>query len=94
MPNIILFESINQFNYLVQSLKPGTSYLFKVRARNIYGYGNFSNIVSMIPSAAPAMMNEVNTTLSYPYIYINFVPPFNNGLNITSYSIQIYSYRT
>ena len=66
--------------------------MFKVRARNIYGYGNFSNIVSMIPSAAPAMMNEVNTTLSYPNININFVPPFNNGQNITSYSIQIYSY--
>lgn len=44
-------------NYTVNGLIPGYSYMFKIRARNIYGYGPFSEIITLIPNAAPSMMN-------------------------------------
>jgi len=62
-----------------------------VRARNIYGFGPYSDTVTFIADGAPAMMNEVTTTLSYPWVTISFAEPFNNGHSITAYMIQIYS---
>jgi|LauGreDrversion4_2_1035121.scaffolds.fasta_scaffold1275250_1 hypothetical protein len=35
----IVDSNILQLNYIVEALKPGVIYSFKVAARNIYGYG-------------------------------------------------------
>jgi hypothetical protein len=63
-----------------------------IRARNIYGFGEFSEIASLIPDSVPSMMNSVETSLSYPAVTISFTEPFENGRAITQYEIQIYSY--
>ena len=53
-------------------LDPGETYKFKVRARNIYGYGPFSDTVDIIPDDAPATMDAPTTTLVYPTVQIRF----------------------
>lgn len=54
--NISLTETI-MTNYTVNGLIAGYSYMFKIRAFNIYGYGPFSEIITLVPNAAPSMMN-------------------------------------
>lgn len=39
--------------YLVQALTPGTTYSFKVAARNMYGYGAQSESVSVLAAQEP-----------------------------------------
>jgi hypothetical protein len=41
------------YTYTVSGLTGGASYQFKVCARNIYGYGAYSNVFSVTPSDVP-----------------------------------------
>jgi len=43
-----LVTGLTTVSYTALSLNPGTTYQFKVAARNIYGYGSFSSIVSIL----------------------------------------------
>jgi hypothetical protein len=65
----------------------GNQYLFRIRGKNIYGFGDYSDTVSLIPDGVPAMMNEITTELSYPDVIVIFFQPFNNGRTITGYNI-------
>lgn len=40
-------------SYTVSGLTGGASYKFQVRARNIYGYGSFSSLLTIVPSDVP-----------------------------------------
>ena len=62
-----------------------------IRARNIYGFGEFSEVAELIPDSVPSMMSSVETSLSYPAVTISFTEPFDNGRAITQYEVQIYS---
>lgn len=75
----------------MNSLVAGLEYLFKVRASNIYGYGEFSEMQIVIPDAVPAMMNSITTSLSYPLVTFMWEEPFSNGREITGYQLEIYS---
>jgi hypothetical protein len=77
---------------IVERLEPGLTYQFQVRARNIYGYGLFSDISSIIPDSEPATMDAPVTTLAYPNVELRFSAPFYNGRSIDAYQIQIYSH--
>jgi hypothetical protein len=65
--NILLHDDI-LLTHLVERLEPGETYQFKVRARNIYGYGPFSDLSYLIPHAEPATMDAPSTTLVYPTV--------------------------
>lgn len=65
--------------------------MFKVRARNIYGYGAFSTATPIIASNVPGTMAPVTTTLSGTTdIQITWVAPASNGLSIISYDVQLF----
>lgn len=81
----ILLKSGLQLSLLLQSLQPGHLYIFKVRAKNVYGYGDFSDQVTFQPVSVPSQMESVVTTLTYPTITVTFTPPDNNGIGIQSY---------
>ncbi len=51
--NIELTDSLVT-SYTVSGLTGGATYLFKVRARNVYGYGTFSSELTFVPSDVPA----------------------------------------
>jgi len=69
--NIDLYESLAT-SYTVSGLVPGALYQFKVRAKNIYGYGPFSDVVTLQPDAVPDTMNTPTTTLVYPIVKLSF----------------------
>ena len=54
--NISLYESM-MTNYTVNGLTPGFTYMFKIRALNIYGYGPFSDIITLVPNAVPSVIS-------------------------------------
>jgi hypothetical protein len=67
--NIDLFEDLSS-STIVTGLVAGSAYQFKVRARNIYGYGDFSDIQVLVPDAVPDMMTTPLTSLSFPNLQI------------------------
>lgn len=71
-------------------MQAGESYIFKVRAKNIYGYGDFSAEVTFVPVNEPATMEAVTTTLNYPNIDLTWVQPDESGSTITEYELVIY----
>lgn len=40
--------------YIVTTVTVGTSYQFKVRAKNIWGWGPYSTVTTLTPSTAPS----------------------------------------
>ena len=50
-----------QLSKVLVGLVRGTSYKFKVRAQNIYGFGDFSEPVEIIASTVPDTMEIVET---------------------------------
>ena len=67
----------------------GTPYNFKVRAKNIYGWGPYSNIVSILASDVPSQMQVVTTTVDGTNVEISWQEPANNGEAISGYEIQV-----
>ena len=58
--NIALIDSLVT-SHTVTSLTGGTTYKFKVRSQNIYGYGAFSNELSVVASDVPDEMATITT---------------------------------
>ena len=57
----ILIEDALQLSRVVTGLQQGSDYRFKVRAVNIYGPGEFSDVVTIRASDVPDSMDIVNT---------------------------------
>lgn len=69
----------------------GSSYLFRYRAWNSIGAGQFSPSVSIVAAAIPSKMSSPTVTLTGANIRFAWVAPNSNGLPITSYSLQIFN---
>jgi len=83
--NILLDRETSATSFTQNSLVPGKEYLFYVRAQNIYGYGEFSYPIVLIPSQNPATMVAPASTLDWPFIEMRFTAPFDNGNEIDAY---------
>lgn len=71
----------------VDDVLQGESYQFQIRARNIYGFGPFSDVVTVVASAVPGEPDIALTTTQATGIVISFFAPDNNGATITGYTI-------
>ena len=87
--DIALLEATGT-SHVQTSLTPGQPYIFKLRARNIYGYGDFSPEVTFTPVNVPATMEPVATALNFPNIDVSFVVPDDSGSPILSYQIAFF----
>ena len=87
--DIALIET-SSVSHLQSSLTPGQPYIFKLRARNIYGYGDFSSEVTFTPVNVPATMEPVTTALNFPNIDLAFVEPDDSGSAILTYEIAFF----
>lgn len=67
----------------------GNSYKFKVRAKNIYGFGPFSPEVTLFAYDFPAQPAIMTTQVIGTNVRLTFTPPASNGSAITSYQILI-----
>ena len=63
--------------YTIAGLTPNKDYTFKVRARNIYGYGPFSTSVVIKTTDKPYVMDPVitSTALSGLEVILQWSPP-------------------
>ena len=88
----------NTFPYMVErceakieNLLPGKKYIFRVRASNILGFGEFCNAglpVSTV-SAQPALIDKVKLMdRSHKHVTIQWDQPESNGKNIDGYDVQ------
>ena len=68
-------------------LTQGQDYLFKVRARNVYGYGEFSDFVTIRASSVPDTMEMINTVSVNREIIIRWEaqPSFGEDKSSSSY---------
>lgn len=69
----------------------GTTYRFRVRAANVYGWGDFSSVLSVKAAAKPAQVLSVSTTVddATGKLKISWLPPSSNGDSITEYKVEI-----
>lgn len=70
--------------YVTSGLTAGTSYQFKVRAKNAYGYGDYSSPTTIVASDKPGQMSTVTTAVySDTYVRISWAKPSENSDTIT-----------
>lgn len=67
----------------------GTTYKIRVNALNKYGWSGWGTVFTCRCASQPAQPPSISTTNSSTYIQIFWTAPFNNGLNITAYKIEI-----
>jgi len=72
--------------YTVTGLTAGRWYLFTVRARNVYGYGAYSDLVRVHASDVPGQVSMITTTVSGDgWVTIEWTEPDINEEAITQY---------
>lgn len=88
----IVYELVDSLvtTFTVTGLTGGQNYSFKVRARNVYGYGQqFSSELIVQASDLPGQPNIVSVGLDSTNVVISWVPPQSHFSPIDSYNIKI-----
>jgi hypothetical protein len=76
--------------YTATGLYSGTTYGFKVKARNSVGYGELSDEILILAAQIPDVPDAPTTTISDRWnVVIDWTAPYNGGTPITSYTIEI-----
>jgi large repetitive protein len=79
-----------QTSYTVTTgVTTGTSFSFKVRAKNVYGWGPYSDSTSIIASQAPAQPQVPTTEIVGTDAEISWTAPADNGEAITAYEVLV-----
>jgi hypothetical protein len=68
---------------------PGAIYNMRLQARNIYGWGEYSEVFSVAASGIPAQMAKPVTSHSAMNVKIDWVAPYDNSDIIIGYRIYI-----
>ena len=63
----------------------GGYYLFRYRAKNIHGWGEYSDSISIVAASAPATPATVSTAISDIYVKITWMEPDTGGSAIDAY---------
>jgi hypothetical protein len=74
-------------SFVVISLEPGTTYSFKVQARNSYGSSGYSNPLTLKCASVPDAPYEPDGYILNDQVYFSWSDPADNGSPITAYKI-------
>ncbi len=78
---------------VTKNILEGEYYQFKIRAKNIWGWGEFSPVATIRASTFPNLVPSVLTSYDVSGgLKISWAQTKNNGDPITEYKIQIFSY--
>lgn len=75
-------------SYTFGGISGGLTYKFKVRAKNIYDYGTFSNTVSIVAVDVPGKVGIPSVTLSGTNVVIDWDEPNSHYSTIVEYDVQ------
>jgi hypothetical protein len=74
---------------LATGLTFGTTYEFKVEARNSYSFSAFSETITLLCAFKPDPPTVLTTTNQNDFVVIDWNEPINNGIEITGYKVYI-----
>jgi len=87
---VALATGLTEREYTATSLYSGTTYGFKVKARNSVGYGELSDEILILAAQVPDMPGTPTTMISERWnVVIDWTAPYTGGSEITSYTIEI-----
>lgn len=89
--NIIASQNLELTKVLI-GLTRGSDYIFKIRAQNIYGYGEFSDMVTVRASSVPDTMLMIESISVMETVSISWTAPYNGGESIDQYEVQLLTY--
>jgi hypothetical protein len=75
--------------YIYYDTVAGRRYEFKVRARNVYGYGEYSEVLVVQTGDRPDTMPELDTRAVGSIIQITWDEPADNGYSVDDYDVEI-----
>lgn len=83
--NVLAIASTNSF--VVLSLTPGTTYKFKVQARNAFGTSDYSEELSLLSAYVPLKPESVDAYIYNDRIIVSWNDPTPNGSPLTGYKL-------
>jgi hypothetical protein len=83
----ILANSLTDLTVTAENLNFGTTYEFKVEARNEYGYSLDSDVLSLLCAFKPEPPLVLSSANSMDRVVITWDQPVNNGAEITGYLV-------
>jgi hypothetical protein len=75
--------------YDVTSLTSGTTYQFKIEAKNEYGYSTYSSTLSLLAAYIPAVPTGVTTEIDGNTVKVLWSLSTTNGSPITAYKVYV-----
>ena len=76
--------------YIENSLTMGTDYKFRIRASNSFGWGPYSDEITIRADEVPAQITPVVTTTDSIYARISWsLPSTDNGSPVLEYQLKI-----
>ena len=75
--------------YTVSGLSLGTSYTFRVQARNAFGLSDFTYSVAILAAQQPTVPLAPETLFLRTSVKVSWIAPFNGGSPITGYRVQL-----
>jgi hypothetical protein len=81
--------------YTVTSgVSAGSLYRFRIRAKNMWGWGEYSDVLVVTPSAAPDKMDAIVTSIvaESGAVLLVWTAPSDNSAAITQYKVEIHDH--
>jgi hypothetical protein len=86
---MIVATGVATQSYTATGLIPGNTYMFKIEAHNVMGYGPASAAFGIMAATIPDTPQPPVTALNGNFVVINWIAPFNGGTAINGYTIKI-----
>jgi hypothetical protein len=74
---------------LISGITTGTTYRFRLRARNKWGFGGYSDVQSISASTVPGQVGTPTTEISGSNFKISWLLPEEYGSTVFAYEILI-----
>jgi hypothetical protein len=74
---------------LTSGVVAGESYSFRLRAKNVHGWGAYSMVESTVPMNTPAQMSAASTEIDNVYVKVKWEAPDDRGSEITAYRVKV-----
>jgi hypothetical protein len=84
-----LISGLTTESYTAQGLTRGSTYKFKVQARNEYGYSDYSEMATILAAQRPDQVIDVTTTVTLSTVTFDWVLPSSGGSPIIGFRVFI-----